>query len=538
MEDSKKPSDVQITTLTYLNPSVLWQRQPKEMRLAFLSTLIIGFITHLFAFSNVLLNHDAATSISTKNSHLDLGRWSLELFSSFSWVYQMPVVICFLSILALAISAALTIRFLKIHSPTCIVLASAFMVVFPVIPCTFSFLYTADAYFFAALLNISAACLAKGRYICWPFSILCIAVSAGIYQSYVACVVGLLLFDCILALLDHIPVKEVFMRGIRYILIILMGLILYWVILQAVLRINGMTVMPALQANYRGGTTALNNGVMGHLLAIPEAFRTFMRFLWSPSYLTSMFKLLQRVMFFLATCSALFLLVVRRIYKEPIRLLLLICGAFMLPVALNIFQVILSGTYMDMLMQYSYVFAFVFAIKCFEMTAEEIFPSWETHRFPKYLQHGMTLVSLLLCAVLVWSNICLCNLCYLGLFETYEESYAVGIRLIDRLETTEGYVPGVTPILFAGNYCPMLTGYPWIQEMRGINESILNSYSGPMYLYWYLGMNWKWINWDFLDPSYADKRAEIESSGILETIPAFPHKDCIQWYDDIIIIKL
>lgn len=136
-----------------------------EFRLAFLSACVIGFITHLYAFSNLLINHDGIVSLRSPNEHLTSGRWALEFFSQFSGLYELPVVIGLLSILALALSAGLTVRVLELTHPVSIVLTAGFLVSFPAVACIFSYLFTADAYFIALLLASLSAYAAKYIYI-------------------------------------------------------------------------------------------------------------------------------------------------------------------------------------------------------------------------------------------------------------------------------------------------------------------------------------------------------------------------------------
>ena len=109
-----------------------WRRISASFWLAFLSTCLIGGITHLYLFTNLLLNHDSATQTYTANNVLSSGRWALEFLSAFSARLQMPVVIGLISILALAVAAGLTVRVLELSHPVHIVLACALLATFPV----------------------------------------------------------------------------------------------------------------------------------------------------------------------------------------------------------------------------------------------------------------------------------------------------------------------------------------------------------------------------------------------------------------------
>lgn len=216
----------------------------------------------------------------------------------------MPVVIAFLTIIALALCAGLTVCTLDIRSPACIFLVSGFMVSFPVIACSFSYLVVADAYFIAAFLHVMAVYLAKRFRYGWFFAILCITVSLGIYQAFMGCSVGLFLLDCIFALFSDTSTKSVLKRGLQYIAIILAGLVLYRIAMAFSLQITHKVL-----ANYKGIATAVNSGPMDYLRALPLTYRQFILFFWSPSCMVWPLRLLQVLVFALAGGCFFFLVV-------------------------------------------------------------------------------------------------------------------------------------------------------------------------------------------------------------------------------------
>ena len=122
----------------------LWKRVSPPSRLAFLSALLIGAVTHLYFFTNLLLNHDSANSLCSDNDVLSSGRWAAQLLSAFSTDFQLPVVIGLISLVMLALTAALTVRVLELRTRAGVVLASALLVSFPSVACIFSYLFTAD----------------------------------------------------------------------------------------------------------------------------------------------------------------------------------------------------------------------------------------------------------------------------------------------------------------------------------------------------------------------------------------------------------
>ena len=73
-------------------PALPLPKLSPRFRLAFLTACLVGFLTHLYLFTNTLLNHDSIHSLFTDNNVLSSGRWSAQLLSSFSTFFQVPVV--------------------------------------------------------------------------------------------------------------------------------------------------------------------------------------------------------------------------------------------------------------------------------------------------------------------------------------------------------------------------------------------------------------------------------------------------------------
>lgn len=513
----------------------LWKKLSKEVRLAFLSALLMGFITHLYVFSNLLINHDGAISLRSENAHLTSGRWALAFFSRFSTVYELPVVLALLTVAALACTAALTVKLLKITDPVSILLTAGFLVTFPSICCVFPYLYTADAYFFALLLNALSVYLAKRWRFGWIPSILCIATALGIYQSFVCYAVGLFLLDCILALLEREEVKDVLKRGVKYILIIAAGLVLYRAILSLLLWAAGATLL-----SYRGMDQAINSGVLDYLRTIPQTYREFLLFFWRPSYLGRLLTLVQRCLLGFASLCGLYLLAAKRVYKEPLRLALLLVGVGLLPLALNLISVIAAGmTDVNLVMEYAFVLFYIFIVKLIGLAARHLAENGLPWRLPQKWEKQAGLswqapaaAGLLLCAVLVWNNFCLVNAGYLRVQLVYENSYALANRIVARVETMEGFDRDV-PVVLAGN--PASTygnrvAFPELEQFPGMYTSLVNEYCGTHFIRAFIGMHKKCAT--------VEQRQEVMESGVLEDMPVFPAEGSIREYNGMVLVKL
>lgn len=500
----------------------LWKRLSKEFRLAFLSAMGVGFIVHLFVFSNLIINHDGVVSVITDNDHLTSGRWALSFFSSFSGMNETPVVIALLTVFAIAWASGLTVRVLDMKNSACIVLASAFLVSFPSICCIFPYLYTADAYFFALLLNAAGVWIFKRYRFGWAVSVLLLAASVGVYQSFICFAVGLLLFDCMLGLFSEAPLREIFKRGGLAILTIGGALLLYRGILDLCLWARGTEL-----SGYRNMDAAVGSGVADYLRAVPQTYYEFLKFFWKPSFLNRDLRNLHLALLLLGAAGGVFLIVSYRLYKKPLRLCLLLLGAGLMPAALNLICMIAAGvTPTNLLMQYSFVLVYVFLLKIFEMCIRRMQPSLK-----KYWKLPAA-AALCICCVLVWSNFCVTNTAYLRIQLVYENSYALANRLMARLETMEGYTPE-TPIALVGNATGTFGNkvkFGELAEFSGMETSLMSEYCGATFIRTFLGCEKRGMT--------PEQRRELLDTGFADSMPIYPREGSIQWHNGVIVIRL
>ena len=95
----------------------VWGRISPETKKAFLISSILTIIVHLYAFSNMILNHDGINTVLNREStehYIGLGRWAILPFLKISSEQMMPAVIGTLSVLYIGFGTAL----LRVHSAT------------------------------------------------------------------------------------------------------------------------------------------------------------------------------------------------------------------------------------------------------------------------------------------------------------------------------------------------------------------------------------------------------------------------------------
>lgn len=160
-----------------------------EWKIAFIATVILGFLIHSYRFTNILLNHDALYNYYSSQNIVGSGRWFLSLVCGISSYYNLPWAIGVLSILFIALTTIVICEIFEIKNPVLSIIIGGILVSFPAITDTFYFEFTADGYMIAMFLSALAvrfALIKEHRIQYLVASGICICLACGIYQAYVS----------------------------------------------------------------------------------------------------------------------------------------------------------------------------------------------------------------------------------------------------------------------------------------------------------------------------------------------------------------
>lgn len=492
-----------------------WERLSKEFKQAFLITFFVGLVVHQFAVNNLLLGNDSQHGMVNSNDSTYVGRWALKFFSSFSTDYQSTTIIVFIVVLMIALTAGLTVRLLELTHPAAITAVSALLITFPVIADTFAYMFTADAYFIALFMNTLAVYLTKRYRFGFLAAVLLISTACGVYQAYICYAIGLFLFDCILALLSGKNLSKVLRQGFTYIAILVSGLALYTLI--ATQRNGG-----PISVDYQG-VGSISQFSPGRLLrAIPRAYDTFEIYCEIWPHFSRLSKLAHQAAPVLCVILLLFLILTRKIYREPVRLLLLAAGVLIMPLALYFVAVLAYEADIHSLMIYAHVLLFVFMVKLAELASRQL-ASGKNKRW--FLP---ALAGLLCCCMVVWNNFCITGVCYHALQARYETAYAMGNRVLAEIGALDGYVPGETPVLIMGAGSSALNVqrfYPPGEIFRRVSFPFLS----VTFLNYYCAAN--------CPPANAEQTNAILAGEAYASMPVFPAAGSIRMIDGIAVAK-
>ena len=488
---------------------------PGSAKAAFISCYIVGYIAHLYAFTNVIVNPDGISRVFDPQQMTISGRWFLHYASAWNGYIQAPALIGFFSVLFMSLAAAFTVHLLEIKNKVIASFIGAFMIIFPSMAFTFLFMFTASAYCFAVLLAVVSVWLAKKYKFGFLFGAIPLACAIGTYQAYVAVAAALTLIVLILFSLEkERKIKDVLILTAKMTVLLALSLLLYAVVLKIFLAVKDLTLI-----DYKGiSSMGSSSWIKDTLSKIPEAYRKFFSYYFKANGFatyTTVFTVILNIAFaILGLCSFLVLIIRGKIFKSPLVLICLIVFCALVPLAFNVTVLMDSAT---PIMRYALVFTYILALA---LTDRAEHPA---------LLLSVSGISVLLCIVSVWIG----NLAYTA-YETEQRSAeSFMTRLVERIESTPGYQSNMEVVIIGGY--PKNTYYSTIDEFLVIADPV-PAYFIPnnKHLYYYLN---DWINvpWKMPDESVM---MEISDSEEFKAMPLYPDDGSIIISGNRVIVRL
>ena len=502
----------------------MWKKNIKsEWKLAFMAAVVIGLMVHLPMMLSDIPNHDGLDSMYFDQNMITSGRWFLMVACGFSSYYTLPWLIGVIALLWLGVTAALLVEFLEVKDRVTIVLISGLLVTFPALASTFAYVFTMDGYMLALMLAVAAVvCVKKLKYGFLPGAV-CLAFSLGTYQSYLAFTVILCIYGILMLALENGTVKDKFKKALQYLYMGILGVVLYYGILQVLLKLQGK-VLDTYQGINSMESGILSGGVSSLLSTILNMYRDFFAFTINGNVLVN--NTWSMAAFTLLALLTMFVLLWMTLQKGWWKKLwfwcLLLLAAVGLPVATNIILLITPNVTYHLLMRYQWVLYLILPISFISRYGrkEDVTASW-----------GVLLAGVVLAGNFAVTD----NIAYSNLEKRYEKTYAYCIRLLDRIEQTPGYYQGI-PIAMIGvvgdESYPLtdITGKV-TSNMIGMNGDVL-LYTGDNYqsfIKHYLGAD--------LNILPAEVMEEIYYSEEYRAMDSFPGENSTQVVDGILYVK-
>lgn len=503
----------------------LWKRVPKYIRLTFAAAVVLGILTHLYMFVNKLPNHDDLGHLFSFDYGTASGRWLLPLIARVDGPFSTPWIIGMISVLCLAGAVCFTVSLLRIRSPLGCIAAAAIMVSFPTVTATFTYMFTADAYFFSLLLAAFGA-YAAARFRP-PMGIVlgaaAITLSAGIYQSYLGIaavlMVGALLFE---TLDGKDSFRALLLKGVQMAGTLACSVAAYMVIVRISTRNVALV-------DYMG-ISDMGKLSLGELprLVWESYWKYYTFFLKNDSGYH--FGFLKYAFCAVALCGiALGLLLLRERRLGMARTALALALAAVYPLAGNLIYIMVpdSGS-IHTLMIYGLSYILIAPVALADYT------ELNSRALSKQaIQSAAGWVILLTISATAYSYAITANMAYLNIDLSLQQCTAYSTRLLDKIESCEGYRRGMPVILLgSGTREAELSPTPEMNRfyMTGLLDfaGFRTSYTYNYFLRYYLGYSGE----VYLGSSTLSELDEVRA------MPLYPEAGSIRVIDGSVVVKL
>lgn len=498
---------------------------------ALLFTFIIGLIGHGYAFFNGLFSHDSLKVYTDENENIwniSLGRFLQEPYCKCRGALAAPWLVGLMSLLWIAVAAYFIIKLLKIKTAAMQLVTCGILVVnLTTISINATYMYYIDIFMFALLMAVLAVFVVERvRFgIFWGAILICI--SMGLYQSFFAVAVTLFIMLSIDHIVSGYSTKRVISLGVQEICSLLLGGLLYMGVLKIVLKYA--------HVNLSNGYNGIANVVSGTITvdSIPDlivsTYTYYFDFLFKPNGYGGMGIVIINII-----CGILLVgKFIHLVYKNKVGKVNIALGAvllFLIPFAINLIYFISQGME-HMLMVYSWFLIYPFTLALIERQSDEkIWGKYEV------LLKG---VSCLLAGIMVLNAVIYANGAYLKKTLEEKSTLSVATRVLERIETTDGYMAGETPVAFVGNINDSV-----LSVAREGFERYTDSYSiGMTYNYgitYGIGMAEKYFSVQLGNPiNWVNDEiiGVLSQSDEVITMPCFPEVGSVKFVGDVLVVK-
>lgn len=487
------------------------------------SSMIFTFLTHFYFFSRRLANEDDLSYLIFKDFALTSGRWNNGTL--FTTSLMLPSVNFILVIIILAIISLLICDIFKIKNKKNMILISLIISTFPSLALSFSYLFMVEIYMTSLLLAVLAVWLStKWKYGFIPGS-LCIALSLGNYQSYIAVSVSLIIIYVIKETIDK--KKEILKDILKLFIMGILGIIIYFIILKVLLLINKTSL-----SNYKGADSMGIPPISEWPKLIFRTYKHFIGYFIGKSYFrVSIFESTIRILTIILT----FILLINKItkekfYKNKTNIIIFIILIVLIPFTFNIVDFMAFKADLTSLQIYSFSSLYLLVILILDKTK------------PNYLN---TIITILIIAIGIM-NFTTVNKYYFKQETYYKYTENFNNRLLNKIESTEGYYYGI-PIIFKGesnsNFYKELNTLPNTNDNITFDQSLWGGkYIGYADLYTYNNDKkiFRMINNEFgvyLNRATDEERDKIKDNIEYNNMKSYPEKDSIKIIDGILVVN-
>ena len=492
---------------------------------SFLFVLLFAFIAYGFLFSNEFFSHDSVQQTFYSNSpwifqfYLGIGRFIIPLYEVIKGPYSAPWVIGLLFVVWITFTCFFVIELFQFKGRLTVAMVCGLLCTNTALILTgATYIYCLDEYAFALLVSVVAAyCFCKvphGEIL----GIFLVILSLGIYQTYFTVTLVLCFIFAMQRLTKNEPAAKVISSGLKQIGLLFVGFVIYFAIWTGL-------CMKFQVAKNRTDELVLGKGLSGIVVAIRNACVDYFKTLFNTNGLLGYAYATVNIFLIALLFWALFrLLQAKNIDRcnKCLVFILVLCA----PLAFSSPKIILGGKASD-LTGYACELLYIFVLMsvCWdEGNGEDTIKKGEIGK-------GRVIVVLLLSCI-IYNNALFANQAYMKKDLEKTATISIVTRMIERIETLDGYSLYDTPVYIVGDFrfSTLNKGkmdVPYLETRTGLWYNYSATYNLVRYVTDYLNY-----------PMNITVKPELADTDEVRDMPAFPATGSVKMIDGAAVIKL
>lgn len=496
-------------------------KHAKKLFTCFIATTICCLVAYAYAYFNCNLTHDCLNEFVASSLHkIRLGRFFIIPWLFIRGELALPWLIGIFTIIFLTCSVFLVSSIFNLESKVSIFLLSGFMSInIAVISTTGTYIHDLDIDMLALLF----ACIATYLWVrhdkipYYIVSSIMVCFSLGLYQSYISVTITLIIFYSIISLLNKKSTKQVLIKGVWGLGILLVGCLLYYGLALGACAIGGTELESRVDV-FAGGSSSIFK-MLGNTYLNWGKF-TFLHVpVWS--------RVVNIILISIAGLITIFTIVAVLLKKKYLSVgqkILIIILCILIPLGINTSYILSRGFSHDV-MRYAFCLIYLLSMLCikYQFEHKEIF----NKVFSKACKGvGYTAISLV-----VIGNAITANTVTVKKDLDCQRTLSVMTEIVSGMNQTEGYVAGQTPVLFVGTLTSSTSNaFDSISSITGCWSDFSITYYQTIPKYFDIVLN---VPLKILPEATKSKYVEE-----IKTLTSYPSKNCMEMFDGVLIVKL
>lgn len=507
----------------------------KENITIFLTTIITSMIIHFQLYALMITGPD--TLINSMYHQADvwevmLLRFGLYIVQAIKGNIVSPVLATLISSVFLGITVILVLDILKIKNKYFKYIIAIMFVVAPNISATLTFFYCSDAYILGLLLaTLSVFIVRKYEKKKWTILVsgLLIALSMGMYQTYLSVTMVLCIATLIVDALNKKEIRQILISMFKYILMGIVGIVLFYLLSYLILLITKLPV-----SNYSGADTIGLQTLLNLPNLLPEAYQSFFNYYFNDNMIPNAIwhtNIVYTIIFGTMLISAFYIVIKNRVYEKIPNVIIALIFIVIAPVCFGIIEIMVPSVEIHILMACSMIFIFPIFFKILEMLPKT--------KFSKALKYTVIFGSL----IIIWNYTWQDNASYIAIKSMQNQAVETTSRLVTQIEQLDEYSPEMPVLLLGG-----LEGNPYFNksntelETKKIYNRTWGFISNSSTIWWGNLDSWRKILYEYIGVNL-NLVSEWESTSIFDTeeyknMKYYPKKDSIKIINNTVVVKL